>query len=308
MTSGLMSRADFAPLMEPKLRKVFFSVFDRKPMRMPLYWNVQDSYKMQEQVQEVVVPSEVPIASEGGMFARSELRLGRSQTWIHVTRKLEVVMTQELAEDNLYPTALRTQKAMAVATRKTIERVAAQAFSGGLSSETTPDLKLVFAPDHPVLYPEANNPGSWSNVLPNAPFGSDNVKQLKVLMTKQRDETGGTTEYEMDQLLVPLELNQEGQEMKGSPGTYDRTDRAKNQVAEGLDVICVPYFQEVQHAWSATAYFGRDSELAENIWFWRIKPEYTFFYEQATGNIIQRVRFRASAKFAHPRGVVAAYS
>lgn len=308
MASGLMTRADFAKLMEPTLRKAFFTTYDKKPLVMPRYWNVQDSYKAKEEIVEVVIPSEVPVAAEGGMYSRSEMLMGRSKTFVHVTRKLEIVMTRELAEDNLYPMALKTQKALAVSMRRTIERVGAQTFSNGLAGEQTPDLKNVFAPDHPVLYPAANNPTSWSNVLAATPFSSDAVKALKVLMRQTRDETGGTTEHEMDQLILPLEYSEEGPEMKGSPGTYDRADRAKNQAGEGLEIIIVPYLQEVTHAWAATAFFGRDSEMAENIWMWRVKPEYELVHEQATGNVIQRVRTRFSCGFVNPRGLVAAYS
>lgn len=306
--SGVMNRSNFKELMTPNLRKAFFLTYDEEGTVMPKYWDEQDSYKASETIVEIVVPSEVPVAAEGGVYSRSELRMGRSKTYVHATYELDVIMTRELQEDNLYPTALKTQKALAIAMARTIDRIAAKTYSNGLSSETTPDTKAVFAPDHPVLYATGTNPSSWSNVLPATPFGSRGIKALKTLMKKQRDENGDLVMNRMKQLLVPTDLEEEALEMIGSPGTYDRTDRAKNQAGEGLSILAVPHFEDADHAFAATAYFGRDPQKSENIWFWRIRPDYELVHDVTTGNIIQRVRARWSCGFQNPRGHVAAYS
>lgn len=306
--SGVLSRPEIPKLLEPTLKKAFFYEYDLGGSQYDKYWDVQDSEKSKEEIVETVIPSEVPTVNEGGMYARGEMRMGRSQQFVHVTRKLEIVMTEEVAEDNLYKAALSTQKALAIAMKRTVEKFAAQTYSNGLTGTLTPDGQPVFSPIHPVLYATGTNPTSWSNVIANAPFSSSNVKALKVLMKKQRDENGDTAPYDMDQLLVPPDLEQEALEMYGSPGTYDRADRAKNQAASGLEVVVVNHFQDALHQWAATAFFGRDKRQAQNIWFWRVRPEYKMLYEEASGNIIQRVRARFSAGFVNPRGQVGAYS
>lgn len=309
MPAAVNSRAEMAKLLEPTLRKAFFYEYDLGGSVYDKYWDVQTSEKAKEEIVETVMPSEVPPVSEGGMFARAYMSMGRSKTFIHVTRKLEIVMTEELAEDNLYKAALDTQKGLSIAMKRTIEKTAAVTFSNGLTSEMTPDGKPVFAPDHVVLYPQGTNPSSWSNVLPSTPFSSVGVKALKTLFRKQKDENGDTAPHMMDQLIVPPDLAEEAQEMYGAPGTYDRADRAGNQAASGIkEVIIVDHFQDVSHAWAATAYFGRDKRLAKNIWMWRVKPQYSFIYEEATGNIIQRVRARFSLGFVNPRALAAAYN
>lgn len=309
MPAGVNSRAEFAKLLEPTLRKAFFYEYNLGGSVYDKFWNVKTSEKAKEEVVETVIPSEVPAVSEGGMFPREFMSIGRSKTFIHVTRKLEIVMTEELSEDNLYPAALSTQKALAVTMKRTIEKIAAVTYSNGLTSELTPDLKPVFAPDHVVLYPKGTNPSSWSNVLSATPFSSVGVKSLKTLMRKQKDENGDTAPHMMDQLIVPSDLAEEAQEMYDAPGTYDRADRAGNQTKRGIkDVIVVDHFQDVEHAWSATQFFGRDSRLAANDWYWRVKPTYSFVAEESTGNIIQRVRCRFSLGFVNPRGQVGAYS
>jgi hypothetical protein len=306
---GVDSRADKAKLLEPTLRKAFFNEYNLGGEVYSQFWDVQDSEKAKEEIVETVIPSEVPIASEGGMYARSHMSMGRSKTFVHVTRKLEHVMTEELSEDNLYKAALNAQKALAIAMKRTVEKVSAVTYSNGLVGELTPDGKPVFAPDHPVLYPQGTNPTSWTNVLANEPWSSTGVKKLKVLMRKQRDENGDLAPHKLDQILVPSDLAEEAEEMYDAPGVYDRADRADNQPKKGVTkIIVVDHFSDATHPYTATAYFGRDSRMAMNIFFWRVRPEYKLLYEEATGNIVQRVRCRFSLGFVNPRGQVAAYS
>ncbi|MBA3993392.1 MAG: hypothetical protein C0469_07680 [Cyanobacteria bacterium DS2.3.42] len=308
MASAVNSRADYAKLLEPTLRKAFFAEYDLGGEVYSQYWDVQDSDKASEEISETVMPSEIPEVNEGGMFARGVLSMGRSKKFTHVTRKLEIVMTEEIQEDNLYKAALSTQKGLAIAMKRTVERLTAVTYANGLTTELTPDGKPVFAPDHVVLYPQPQNPSSWGNVLSGEPFSSVGVKKLKTLMRKQKDENGDTLPHNMDQLIVPSDLAEEAYELYGAPGTYDRADRAGNQVKQGIkDVIVVDHFQDVAHQYASTMYFGRDSRMAMNIFFWRVRPTYKLIYEEATGNIIQRVRCRFSLGVVNPRGQVAAY-
>ena len=306
--AGSMNRAEFPLLMEPTLKKAFFYEYNLGGSQYDKYWDVQDSVKAKEEIAETVIPSTVPAVGEGGMYARGTLSMGRAQLFVHITYKLEIVMTEELAEDNLYPAALSTQKALAVAMKRTVEKLAAQTYSNGLISTFVPDGQLVFSAAHPVLYPQGTNPTSWSNVLSSQAFGSVGTKALKVLMKKMRDENGDLAPHEMNQLLVPPDLEEQALEMKRAPGTFDTANRTYNQAADGLDVMVVDHFVDAAHSYTATAYFGRDKRLAQNIFFWRVKPEYKLLYEEATGNVIQRVRARFSMGFVNARGNVAAWS
>lgn len=309
MSGGVISRAEFPKLMEPTLAAAFFAAYEGSGLFYPKYWDVRDSIKQKEEMAETVIPSEIPQVGEGGMFARSELLMGRSQTWVHATYKLELVQTQEVTEDNLYPAALRAQKALSIVARRTIEKLSAQNYTHGITAVTTPDGKTAFAPDHPVLYPSGTNPTSWSNVLSGRTFSSETIKAMKILMRKHRDERGDILEAEMTDLFVGPDLGEEAREMYGSDGTYDRTDRATNQTKKGIrKVEEIPYFQYTEHAYAATQIFGRDPEQAGNIMFMRKEPEYHVREEPATENIVHRVRFRASWNWLHPRGNVAAFS
>lgn len=307
--AGINSRSEFPQLMEPILKEAFFYEYNLGGEQYSQYWDVQDSFKSKETIVETVMPSKVPQISEGGMYARGEMKMGRTQTFVHMTYKLEIVMTEELAEDNLYPAALNTQKSLAIATKRTVEWLAATTFGNGLLSQIGTDSVSIFNPSHPVLYPQGSNPSSWSNVLAGQPFNSFGIKKLKVLMKKQRDENGDLAPHEMDQIIVPPDLAEEAGEMYGAPGVYDTPNRADNQPKKGLTKpIVVDHLADCTHPFPTTQYFGRDSRLATNIFFWRVKPEYRLIYEEATGNIIQRVRFRCSLNFVNPRGLVGAYS
>lgn len=307
--AGVNSRAELQPVLEPTLKEAFFYEYDLGGEQYSQYWDVQDSFKSKETILETVIPSKVPQISEGGMYARSELKLGRSQTFVHASYKLEIIMTEELAEDNLYPAALDTQKSLAIATKRTVEWLSATTFGNGLLGTIGNDAQPIFAVAHPVLYPQGTNPTTWSNVLAGQPFDSYGVKKLKILMKKQRDENGDLAPHEMDQLIVAPDLGEEAMEMYDAEGTYDRADRAPNQTKRGLvKPIVVDHLTDCTHPWPATQYFGRDSRLAKNIFFWRVKPEYRLIYEEATGNMIQRVRFRLSMGFVNSRGLVGAYS
>lgn len=307
--AGINSRSTAVPLLEPTLNEAFFLEYNIGGEQYSQYWDMRDSYKSKETVQETVMPSKIPMAGEGGSYPRAELRMGRSQTFVHASFKMEIVMTEELAEDNLYEAALDRQKGLAVATKRTIEWLAATTYANGLLGTIGTDGQPIFSANHPVMYPQGSNPTSWSNVLPSQPFNSQGAKKLKIAMKKQRDENGDLAPHEMDQLLVPTDLGEEAMELFDASGTYDRADNTTNQVKKGLNrPLVVDHFSDASHPWPATAYFGRDSRLAKNIFFWRVKPEYRLLYEEATGNVIQRVRFRCSLQFVNPRGNVAAYS
>lgn len=307
--AGVISRSEFPALMEPILKEAFFYEYDLGGEQYSQYWDVQDSLKSKETIVETVVPSKVPQISEGGMYPRAELRMGRTQTFVHATYKLEIVMTEEMAEDNLYDAALDTQKALAIATKRTIEWLAATTFGNGLLGQIGTDGQPIFSANHPSMYPQGSNPASWGNVLAGQPFSSFGVKKLKTLMKKQRDENGDLAPHEMDQVIVNTDLGEEAMEMYDAPGVYDRADHANNQPKKGLmKPIVVDHLSDCTHPWPTTQFFGRDSRLAKNIFFWRVKPEYKLFPEEGTGNIIQRVRFRCSLNFVNPRGLVGAYS
>src|SRR5215475_2467119 len=207
--AGVNSRAEAVPLLEPNLRLAFFYNYNLGGEQYSRYWDVQDSFKARETIQEIVIPSKVPQISEGGMYARAELKMGRSQTFVHASYKLEIIMTEELAEDNLYPAAMDTQKSLAITCKRTIEWLSATTFANGLISTIGTDGQPIFSPAHPVMYPQGSNPTTWGNVLAGQPFNSFGIKKLKILMKKQRDENGDLAPHEMDQLIVPPDLGEE---------------------------------------------------------------------------------------------------
>lgn len=307
MSQQVMSRADYLTLMEPILRKAYQNEYDMGGSQYDKYWDIQSSSKRKETIAMTEIPNDIPVVNEGGMYSRDELKMGREQEFLHVTYKREIVITEELSEDNLYGSALSASKGLGDAMKRTVEKTAAKKFSEGLTSTVVPSGKTVFATDHPVLHPAAGNPTEWGNLLTGVTFGSAMFKNMKTNVRQQRSETGESTFYELDQFLVPPALYEDAVEMYYSKMKYDSTNHADNTAIKGVKPpVLVTHFQDADHDWADTAVFGRDSRRAMNIFMWRIRPVFKTIYEEATGNIILRVRCRFSLEFVKPHGLVAA--
>lgn len=301
--AGVISKSQIQPLLEPTLRAVWQYNFDLNGSQYDTFWDVQKSFKNKESIEEVVIPTTIPQVDEGGMYPRVELKMGRTQTWVHLTYKCDIVITKEAEEDNLYDGVFNGTKALASAVKRTIETQGALIAGHGVSTTTTPDLQPLFSVNHGVLYPTGQYPTSWSNRLINTPLSTAAMKKFKTLFKLQREENGAAAPCVMTDVFCGPQLWEDLQELKGSPGRYDSADRAMNQAAVGWEPHLLNMFIEDTVGIPQSLVIGMDRNMSKAIMFDRVSPSYEIFEEKTTGNTVMRTRFRNSFNVGSPRGL-----
>jgi hypothetical protein len=298
-----VSRNQFLKGMEKTLDDVFMAGYDLKGDQYSQVFDVRTSEKRQEEDLEIIYPSEIETANEGGMYQRVTIESGRTKQYLHLTYKAEIKITEEMIEDVMYAKIVDASKALGIAAKRTVEKKCAQFFVNGFTSELTPDGLPVFSAVHLVDAPEAGKPTTWSNLINDA-FSSTAVKKLRTLMRKTRDQHGDLSPHMMDQLIVNSDLEWDAGELLESNLLADTANNAKNTVGRGLKLIVLDHLSDASVN-ADTIFFGRDGDMAMNKFYWRVKPQTGFINEEASGDPIWRARMRFSLGASSPRGLVA---
>lgn len=301
--AGIVTRTDFLKAMEPTLNEVFTAGYDLRGEQYSKVFDMRTSEKRQEEIFEYIGPAEIIETTEGAMYQRVSIEAGRSKTYLHTTFKAEIKVTEEMIEDNLYDQITQAAKMLGIAAKRTVEKKCAAFFSNGFSSQLTPDVLPVFSDSHVVQSPDGSNPTTWDNLLTGS-FSSNAIKQMRTLMRKTRDEKGNISPYYMNQLIVPPDLEWVAGELLKSNMLYDTANHTSNVAGQGLELVVLDHLADATSN-AATQYFGRDKDMAMNVFFWRVKPTSGFVNEEATGDPIWRARMRFSLGAATPRGLIA---
>lgn len=266
-------------------------------------FRVEDTDDAYEDDVLIQMPDEVAQVSEGGMFARIDIENVRSKRYLMSTYKSEIKITQEALEDLKYKKMVAAAEGLGKAMRRTLERSCAAFFYNGFTSEQSPDAVSVFNDSHTL-----------SNVLPGAPFSvgdnkltgvlnASNLKTARTLMHKTPDEHGSLAPCFPNQLIVTPALEWVGKQLKTSANEPGTANNDKNVAADGIELIVLSFLAEAASN-ADTMWFLRDSEMAMNKFYWRIKPEKEVVREEATGDYLYRIRFRFSRGCSDWRGLV----
>lgn len=301
--AGLVERGDFLKAMEKTLDKVYTAGYDLGGEQYSQCFDVRTSNKRAEEVLEYIGPAEVEESNEGGMYQRVTIESGRSKSFLHVTYKAEIKITEEMVEDVMYSQIIDAAKQLGIAAKRTVEKKCALALANGFASERSHDAVSAYNTAHPVLSPAPGNPTTWSNLISDR-FTSSAVKKLRTLMRKQINEKGEISPSKMDQLIVGPDLEWVAGELLESNMLYDTANNTKNIAGRGLKLIILDHLQEAGQ-YDDTMFIGRDSMIAQNIIYWRVKPQSKFLNEEASGDPIWRARMRFSVGIASPRGLAA---
>lgn len=289
------------------LKDTLFDVFDVSiKENMNQYSKVFDMNTSSDNYEDILQfqgPDEIASVAEGGPFERVEVENVRSKRYSWLIYKGERKITREALDDLKYNQIIDAVKQLARASNRTIERLAASFFYGGLSgAELTPDGVAVFHDSHPLANPIAGNP-SYNSNKGTGKLSSVNIKQARILGRRNRDEHGSLSPVHLTQLIVPPDLDDDAVIQKVSELNPDNAENAKNVVGKGIKEVVVLDFLAEAPANSTTSWYLRDPEMARNKFFWRNKIERSVARDESTGDYLYRVYFRCGVGADHYAGL-----
>jgi hypothetical protein len=299
---------DYATLLEPKLRKVFYETYDEVPEQYSKVYKVKSSKKAKETDYGLGAMSPwAEFGSTAGTYGTNgslspAVANMPEVPWETVPPGLERVYThkefakgfqieRKFIDDEQYGVLEKMSRDLARAGRYKVEQDAASLFNNGFTTAGY-DGKPLFADNHPLL-----GGGTGSNIVSGA-LSDTSLKAASTLMRKQVDEAGKLIQLQPDTLIVPPELEWLAYELVRSdqkPGT----DLNDINTMRGRYKIVVWDFLT-----SSTAWFLADSKRHELNFFWRVKPE--FAKEKDFNTFVSKWRgyMRYSFGYSDYRGIV----
>ncbi len=303
---------DYATLLEPKLRKVFYETYDEVPEQYSKIYHVKSSKKSKETDYGLGAMSPwTEFGSIEGTYGTNgsledaqgnpianmpsipweTVPPGLERVYVHREFAKGFMIERKFMDDEQYGVLEKMSKDLARAGRYKVEQDAASLFNNGFVANGY-DGKPLFADDHPLL-----GGGTGSNIVSGA-LSDTTLKTAATLMRSQVDEAGKLIQLQPDTLIVPPELEWLAYELVRSeykPGT----DLNDINVMKGRYKVIVWDFLT-----SPTAWFLADSKRHELNFFWRVRPE--FGKEKDFDTLVSKWRgyMRYSFGYSDYRGIV----
>lgn len=298
-----LKTTDFVDAQKPILHDLFDTAWTGEGDTYSEICHVEESADAFEKDLQMQSPDEIAVASEGGMYSRVEIENIRTVTYTHSLYKSELKVTREAIEDLRYKQIYDAVKMLGVAAKRTVERKVAAALYNGFSSQLAPDGAAVFS-THTLATPLAGHPTTFSNNSTNGKLTAANLKSMRINGRKSLDENGSISPYKYDRLVVPSALEYIGLQLQApfemwEPGSANHDG---NVAAKGVKVVVSDWLEEAPSN-ADTAWFMLDSKRHKFMFFWRVKPQQEMIHEEASGDVLYRVRMRFSVGFSDYRGI-----
>lgn len=204
-TAAMMTRENFAELLTPVHKKIFFESYNEVPQ---VYKKIFKTEKMNAKTQSYPHLGAFGLwqqNTEGSKFNHDKFDQGEVASFEAKRYDKAYQLTWELVQDDLY-NVMRgigqggSAKGLGRALRATEEAETAKVISNGFNNVGY-DGKALFAEDHPLI----NSSATCSNLVSGA-LTDENLKKAMTLMRKQKDEAGILISASAKQLVVCPEL------------------------------------------------------------------------------------------------------
>lgn len=204
-TAAMMTRENFAELLTPVHKKIFFESYNEVPQ---VYKKIFKTEKMTGKKQTYPHLGAFGLwkqNTEGSKFNHDKFDQGEVASFEAKRYDKAYQLTWELVQDDLYNVMKGigqggSAKGLGRGLRATEETETAKVISGGFTNVGY-DGKALFAADHPLI----NSEDTCSNLIEGA-LTDENLKKAMTLMRKQKDEAGILISASAKQLVVCPEL------------------------------------------------------------------------------------------------------
>ena len=294
---------DFPTALKATLNDVFEVTWNDEGLQCEKVFDVETSTDAYEDELQIQGPDEIPQASEGTVFERVEIENIRSKRYTHLIWKGEAKVTREALDDIKYRQCTDAVKKLAIAGRRTIEKVGAAAYFNGFTSELTPDGLSLFNAAHTLANPLAGNPVTTGRNYGTGTLSGPNIGAARILGRKTPDEHGSPSPFMLRQLIVGPDLEDQAEAIKQTAQVLGSNYNDKNIPGGKIDEIVVMDYLALAPANASTMWMLRDKKNARNKMFWRVRPERSLVKEEASGDWLYRLYFRLSFGHSDWRGV-----
>lgn len=204
-TAAMMTRANFAELLTPVHKKIFFDTYNEVPM---VYKTIFKTEKMTAKTQSYPHLGAFGLwaqNTEGSKFNHDKFDEGEVASFEAKRYDKAYELTWELVQDDLYNVMKGigkggSAKGLGRGLRATEETETAKVITGGFTNVGY-DGKALFAEDHPLI----NSTSVCSNLIEGA-LTDENLKKAMTLMRQQKDEAGIVISASAKKLVVCPEL------------------------------------------------------------------------------------------------------
>lgn len=306
--ADLAGDLNFAKLLEPGLRKIFFETYMEIPEQFSKVYNVLTSEKARET--DWGMGAFRDWTARADQFATVDYQTispGLEREYIHDSFTQGFIVTREMFDDEQYNQMERMAKAMARSGRTKVEKDAAtlllNGFSadvGGVGVSAIYDAQPLFSAAHPLLDSDSLGTNLATGVLSDA-----NLKLALQVMRETVDEAGTLVQFKGNKLIVPPALEDAAIRLTGSDRIAggDLNDTNKFLKEYGIEVVVMDFLSDAAGG-SDTAWYLQDSTQHEMNFFWRVKPEFKWTEEFDNFTAKYRGYMRYSYGVSDWRGIV----
>lgn len=289
-------RQNFAALMAPGLRAVFFDRYKEYPKQFEALFNVNTSDRQFEVTQGVTGFGLVPQKQEGKGIQYDDPIQGYNVTYTHTTFGLGYRVTREAYEDDRYKIlGSKMSRMLGKSCYVTREILGTSVLNNGFG-DVGPDGVSLFNSAHPL-----EGGGSYGN-RPTTPAALSQTALQVALTTFRRtpDGRGLLVNLRPKYLVVPPELEWYARELIGSVLKPDSTNNNINAVQGSLDIVVMDYLT------NPTAWFLATEKGDHSLqWFNRRDIAFKDADDFDTDDAKFRCDWRSSVGYDDWRGVYA---
>lgn len=205
MSEKIMTRENFASLLTPVHKKIFFDSYKEKPCQYAQVFKKDTMRAKQQTYPHLGALGAWKKGTEGKPLNISNFKEGQTATFVAERYENAYELTWELVQDDLY-NVMRgygkggSAKGLGRGARLAEEKAAADIILNGFETVGY-DGKALFSTDHPLIDSEETG----SNLIEGA-LSDATLKEALTLLRTQKDEAGELIDAHATQLVVCPEL------------------------------------------------------------------------------------------------------
>ena len=267
-TAAIMTRTNFAELLTPVHKKIFFDTYNEVPM---IYKGIFKTEKMDMKTQSYPHLGAFGLwaeNTEGNKFNHDKFDEGEKAVFEARRFDKAYQITWELVQDDLYNVMKGigkggSAKALGRGLRATEETETAKVILNGFSNVGY-DGKALFAKEHPLI----NSTSVCSNLI-EGPLTDESLKAALTLMSLQKDEAGIPIVAQAKQLVVCPELEFTAKAIVNSILQSGTNNNDVNTIPN-LKVVVWPYLSDPTGA--TKPWFIQDTSFDNLLFLRREEP------------------------------------
>lgn len=293
MAGGVVSSSNFGLLLEPGLRKIFFESYDEVPEQYSDVFQIKTSKKAKEEDYHIAGVSTWEEKESMGPIPYETIEPGLTASYIHKEYAKGLQVERKFIDDEMYDQIEKLPKSIARKGRATVEILAAAVLNNSFSVTGYDGVALI-SDSHPLT----KSSSLGDNSLGTTALDTAGLTAGTLLMRKTVDETGIIIGARAKKLVVPADLEFTAAVLLQSAQKPGSDYNDQNIYKGKFDLKVLDYLTD------ANAWWLIDPELAELIFWWRIRPEFNRDknFDTMIAKFIGYLRF--SCGYSNWRGIV----